>query len=208
MNKKKIDKRVIILIFSCIGIFLGICVFANAAWDSMKYENERRLKPSGKVYKKYEKLDKKHLYIVTKDDFNDEIDYYKVDKKLDLTESNKFDYEENEMLSIVSCFKSYVDRDSNKVLNKLNKKTCKVKDKDGNIVTSNKKIDNIIKLVSKLKHDIILANVVNLDNEYYVIIELNVNWWSPYYLYKYDNNRLRRIYCFDGKNVIALKKLK
>ena len=140
--------------------------------------------------------------------FNDEF-YDKEGKILELKQTlenhYKFEYEENDVLHLSGCFKSYIDHDKNEVLNKLDEKNCKVMDNDWNVINSNEDLNNIIKLVSNLKHDIILSDVVKLNDDYYVIIGLNVNFWSPYYLYKYEDNKLKRIYCFDGEKIISLK---
>ena len=205
MNKNV--KIFLIVLGSSLLLFIVLCIFASILWDAMIYEHEQRFKPSGKVYKNYEKLDNEHLYVVTKDDYNDEINYYKVDQKLILSESDKFEYEENDVLHLSVCFKSYIDHNKNEVLNKLDKNNCKVMDNDWNVTSSNEDLDNIIKLVSNLEHDIILSDVVKLNEDYYVIIGLNVNFWSPYYLYKYEDNKLKRIYCFDGEKIISLNQI-
>ena len=155
-----------------------------------------------------ENLDEDHLYIVTQDDYNDEINYYKLDWNGNLSDSNQFDYEENNTFYITGCFESYIDKNTNEVLNRLKEKSCKVYDKNDKEIKSNKKIDNIIQLVSKLKHDIVLADIIELDGEYFVIIGLNVNFWSPYTLYIYgDDNKLHKLHTFDGEKILSLKYL-
>jgi hypothetical protein len=44
-------------------------------------------------------------------------------------------------------------------------------------------------------------------SEYFVYIELNVNWWSPCTLYYYnqDTSKLVELYTFDDEQVTALK---
>ena len=204
LNKKivKIVVAVIILLILDFAIFYGV---ANLMYYRLEYERKMRYTPSGRVYKKYEKLDKNHLYVVTKSEYNGDISYYKVDKKLRLSEANKFDYEPLNALELSGCFNSYTDREENEELNKLDKKNCKIIDSENNKVSSNKDIDNIIKLVSKTPHVIVFTKIIPINGDYYVVTLLNVNYWSPYTLYKYEDNTLKRIYRFDGENVIALK---
>lgn len=207
MKSKKRFKSILIIISSIIVAFTLLVGISCLLWSGLDYEFEHRLKSDEKVYSKYEKLDKNHLYIVTKDDYNGDINYYKISKKLKLDKVNKFKYKKNKTLHLSNCFKSYIDRNRNVVLNKLDTKNCKVKDNEWNEIRSNKNIDNIIKLVSKLKHDIILSDVIILNDTYYVIIGLNVNMWTPYYLYKYDDNKLKEIHCFTDEKIISLNEI-
>ena len=206
-NKKniKIVKTILKVITGCLFVLCILFGLSWLLWEGLIYENKMRYTPSGRIYKKYEKLDKNHLYVVTENEYNGDISYYKVDKKLRLSEANKFDYEPLNALELSGCFNSYTDREENEELNKLDKKNCKIIDSENNKVSSNKDIDNIIKLVSKTPHVIVFTKIIPINGDYYVVTLLNVNYWSPYTLYKYEDNTLKRIYRFDGENVIALK---
>ena len=68
--------------------------------------------------------------------------------------------------------------------------------------------EKISKLISKKeKHSIIGATIIKRNDEYYVVVELNVNLWTPYKLYKYDKkrNKLKLVYTFDNENVVGIK---
>ena len=54
---------------------------------------------------------------------------------------------------------------------------------------------------------IIGNTIIKVNDEYYVVVELNVNLWSPYELYKYskEKNKLKLIYTFYGEEVIGIK---
>ena len=202
-NKKniKIVKTILKVITGCLFVLCILFGLSWLLWEGLIYENKMRYTPSGRIYKKYEKLDKNHLYVVTENEYNGDISYYKVDKKLRLSEANKFDYEPLKALNISDCFKFY----AYKRKNKLNKKNCEIRDSENNKVNSNKDLDNIIKIVPTLHHAIAGAEVIPINGDYYVVTLFIVNFRSPYTLYKYENNTLKTIYEFDGENIIALK---
>ena len=202
--KKKILIILVILIFLVLILMLS-CML----WDRLEYENKQRYEKNNRIESKdltCEILQRNYVYIVTESDYNGEINYYKIDGNNNVYESRKFEYKENKRLSLSRCFDSYIDHDKNKVLNKLTMNTCKVLDNDDNEVQYNDDILSIIKLISKLEHEIVSNDIVVLNNEYYVIVSLNVNWWTPYSLYKYENNTLKKVITLDGENIIAIKK--
>ena len=51
------------------------------------------------------------------------------------------------------------------------------------------------------------TKIFNIKEVYYVVIELNVNLWSPYELYYFnkDNGELKEIYTFNGKDIVGIK---
>lgn len=144
------------------------------------------------------------IFVVTKDKTDEKIYYYEVNDREYKRKTKKFNYEENEVYYFEGCFQSYIDRPSNKVLN-TRLDGCTIIDKENNEVTIDSTLDKIIDLVSNLEHDIFRAKIIKVDNDYYIVVELNVNWHSPYDLYKYKNDRLSYIYTFESEDVIAIK---
>lgn len=191
---------VIIYIFM-IFVMPFILVYGLYIEDKLR---ERKLK---KTYNSCETLIKNNLYVVTKHQgynryyrFNDydEEDYYEV---------NEFDFEENKILHLDNCFESYKNKKTNKYYIKLNKLKCEVKDNDWNIVNSNYEIDSIKVLISKLEYNIVDSNIIVVNNQYYVIISLDINNHIKYILYKYQDNKLNIINIFDNEEIIALKRI-
>lgn len=142
------------------------------------------------------------IYVVTKNESNNKLSYYEVNDRDYKRKTKEFEYEDNEVIILESCFESYIER--NKVLNKKTEK-CKIFDSNHNEIEKYEILENIINLVSELEHDILQAKVMKVRENYYVIVLLNVNLWSPYDLYRYENNKLEHLYTFDGEDVIGIK---
>jgi len=155
------------------------------------------------------KLEKKNdydnsIFVVTKDERNDLIRYYEINSYGYERNVDNFEYDNNELLYFNNCFESYIDRNKNKVLNKRTNR-CEILDKNKDNIIIDEKYDDIINKVSGLEHDIMESKMIKINDNIYVVVVLNVNWWSPYKLYKYDNNKLKHLYTFDGEDVIAIK---
>ena len=48
--------------------------------------------------------------------------------------------------------------------------------------------------------------IMEVNEEYFVIVNLNVNMWNPYRLYHFDNDdiKLKELYTFDNKDIIGV----
>ena len=68
-------------------------------------------------------------------------------------------------------------------------------------------IKKIINQASKIEHDIIMNKIIKIDDQYFVVIELNVNLWTPYEFYYYNNkkDKLVEIETFDNYDVVGIK---
>ena len=171
---------IIVLIILIISFFPFIRKYINYLNNKNNFEN------SISVVTEDENSQKKQYY---------EINEYKNRKKL----KNSFIYD-NEIYNLENCYFSYIN--NNKVLNKLNEEKCnslKTYSDDENII-------NIIYKISNLEHDIISAKILKTNNNYYIVVSLNVNMWSPYDLYLYDKNlnTLILLYTFDGEDIIGI----
>ena len=171
---------IIVLIILIISFFPFIRKYINYLNNKNNFEN------SISVVTEDENSQKKQYY---------EINEYKNRKKL----KNSFIYD-NEIYNLENCYFSYIN--NNKVLNKLNEEKCnslKTYSDDENII-------NIIYKISNLEHDIISAKILKTNNNYYIVVSLNVNMWSPYALYLYDKNlnTLILLYTFDGEDIIGI----
>lgn len=145
------------------------------------------------------------IYVITKDETTDVTYYYEINDKGKRRKTKQFEPEKMEEYTVDHCYESYIG--NNKVLNRLTLDTCVIKDSRGDSVEITEELRNIITKVSELEHDIIKNKILNLNNECYVVVEFNVNLWSPYSLYYYDKNnqKLKRLYTFDGEDIIGLK---
>jgi preprotein translocase subunit SecF len=149
----------------------------------------------------------KVIDVIVKDEDTEKLSYYTIYDDQRTKEIDKFEVENNIIYSLNDCLDSYIDHKQNKVLNNLTVDKCKIVDEKGNEITPDHEMINIMTLVAQLEHEIFDIKVFNVNDKYYVMTELNVNWWSPYELYSYDkiNNKLNLIYEFDGEEVIGIK---
>lgn len=129
--------------------------------------------------------------------------YYKVNKygKFKKIDNNEFVEANNKIYSIADCFESYIDRDKNEVINKINQKNCNI------FLESHKdsELSNIINEIANLKHDLFNVKIICTEkNNYYISIYLNTNWICPSDLYIYDKNEKKLKLIFETCNEFIL----
>lgn len=98
------------------------------------------------------------------------------------------------------CTDSYIDREKNKVLNKVTKNTClinSVKFEESDL----KNKEEILMLIGSLEHDLWNIDVFEVNDRYFVAIALNVNLISPTDFYEYNSNNNRLIFLGDVSDV-------
>lgn len=68
-------------------------------------------------------------------------------------------------------------------------------------------IDRIFDLAAQIDHDIFHMAIIVLDDQYFVQVELNVNWQCPCEVYYYNQNtdQLGYLYRFQHKEIIGAK---
>lgn len=191
------NKRFIILSI-LIGIFIKIICFCLTLlflvfvlyinWNNLFEPNKNNYDDS--------------IFVVTKNERNQSIGYHEINNYGYERKVNNFEYYNNEILYFDNCFESYLGK--NKVLNKRTN-ICKILDANNNEIIIDEKYDDIINNVANLEHDIMYSKIIKTNDNIYVIIALNVNMWSPYRLFKYENNQLNLLYTFDGEDIIAIK---
>ena len=149
------------------------------------------------------------IFVITSDQITKEIHYYEINNWEYKRNINEFESDKIEIFKVDNeCYNNRADIENHIALNQLIIEKCTIKDDLENNIEINGYIEKIIKLVSKKeKHDIIGNTIIKVNDEYYVVVELNVNLWSPYELYKYskEKNKLKLIYTFDGEEVIGIK---
>ena len=102
------------------------------------------------------------------------------------------------------CFESYIDRDKNMVLNRLN--YVAVTDEEGTRLETPPIAQDIFEQVAHLEHDLFGIKLFALEDEWFVYVELNVNWWLPCDLYYYNatEKKLVELVEFNNKEVQGL----
>lgn len=188
-----------ILIFLIIILSFYFAKFQNKilnAIDGLISEKEYSNKYPDKKYS---------VYVVTKNK-KEKLNYYEitVDNKKEI---EKFKYDDNKIIYLQDCFQSYIsyESDRSKILNKINDE-CKTIDDNDIEIDKDEEINDIINDISKINHDIWGSpKIINVNGNYFVEVALNVNLWSPYDLYKYENGNLYHLYTFDGESIVAIK---
>lgn len=107
---------------------------------------------------------------------------------------------------IPDSLECYIDREQNKVLNRLAE--VQVYDEHGKAVNSTDPlVDAIMRQAAKLEHNLFTIRIMKVGDAAFLYTELNVNWWTPCELYYYDPaaDRLIELYTFDGKEVVGLR---
>ena len=102
------------------------------------------------------------------------------------------------------CFKSYVDREKNKVLNRLDHMA--LEDMDKKPVPVNDEQSRIFQHLAGLEHSLMDIRFIETGGETFIYLELNGNLWMPCCLYWYDheNDALVLLHEWDGEEVIGL----
>ncbi|MGI6560007.1 MAG: hypothetical protein ACOX2H_01555 [Saccharofermentanales bacterium] len=80
-------------------------------------------------------------------------------------------------------------------------------DNNGNTVDLDIDLDEFIKLVlDTTKKNIWRIRIIEVDQEYFAFVKLNVNWQSPGILYKYnkEESKLEKIYSWNEVDLIGL----
>ena len=80
-------------------------------------------------------------------------------------------------------------------------------DESGKLVDNTEPIERILEHVADIEHLIIRMKILRQRDLYFVVVELNVNWWSPCILYYYDakNDQLVELYTYDDKEIVGIK---
>ncbi len=141
------------------------------------------------------------LYIVTSGQGH--TNFYEINNRGGQRQIPRFDYDYKNIYYPKDCIESYVD--NGKVLNKYTPNTCHIMDSYDNLIELDDTLVDIIKEVSKLRHDLMNIRIMKTENYYYVSVEYNVNWQSPYRLYKYEDNELKEIITLEGEDIIYVK---
>ena len=152
------------------------------------------------------KKSKSSIFVVVKNESSHKTSYFEINDKGDKRKLKKFKYNKNEILyPDYDCFDSYCEK--NEITNAFMEDSCKVFDKNRNMIEYDNTIRNILIEISKSENTILYSRIILYEDKYYVLIAFNVNWWSPNVLYKYENGKLKHIYTFNGEEVISLKEI-
>lgn len=137
---------------------------------------------------------------------DDMLYYYNIGAGLAKQECDAF---EPETMSIYRVdpdgLECYIDREKNKVLNRL--LYIRIEDKAGNEISPTPPMEAAVTQAATLEHNIFSLHIFEVSGEIFLQAELNVNLWCPYELYWYDqhNGRLVELYTFDCMEVVGMR---
>ena len=82
-----------------------------------------------------------------------------------------------------------------------------LKDENGEAVEVTPTFEQIFRKAAENEHRILVMNILQMENEIYVSVELNVNWWAPCILNYYDEekNELVKITTQDDVKYVGLR---
>lgn len=142
-----------------------------------------------------------YLNSVSENNENKNIYFKVLDNGRIVETKNVIDFDDDvNIYNFYQCTDSYIDREKNKVLNKVTKNTCRinsVKFEEADL----KNKEEILMLIGNLEHDLWNIDVFEVKDRYFVAVALNVNWFSPTDLYEYNSNNNRLIFLGDVSDV-------
>ncbi|MCH5296359.1 MAG: hypothetical protein J1E85_01685 [Ruminococcus sp.] len=140
---------------------------------------------------------------------NADIFYYSFYTNEKVNEIEPFTPDEMEVFYVpYGCFDSYSQYKPRGVDNPIKDiKSLRLEDANGNDVEITPIISSILEEVQKIEHPIINMKIFKDNEEYFVFISLNVNWWSPCRLYYYnqDYSKLVELYTFNREEVTGIR---
>lgn len=80
----------------------------------------------------------------------------------------------------------------------------KLTDKDGNEIEPDENTIQFMQWIAdNSKHNIYEADFIPLQDKYFALVKLNVNWWDPCVLYMYDTEeqKFSELYKWDHVNI-------
>jgi len=100
------------------------------------------------------------------------------------------------------CFECYLD--GNEFVNRL--VYVSVLDEDSNPCNTSDVMNDIFEQIARLKHNFLKVRIYNLNDEYFVYIELNANWMTPCTLYYYNqsNRSLVKLCGFENRQILGI----
>lgn len=145
------------------------------------------------------------IYVMTLDEDTEEIEHYEINDKKVIRSVEEFKVDEAKIINVKNCYDFYINHNGT---NELTMDSCTLLDNNNNEkLEITNELQSIIENIAEINYDILHTKIFNIKDNYYIVVELNVNLWSPYRLYYFDkdNYELKEIYTFDGKDVVGIK---
>ncbi len=82
-----------------------------------------------------------------------------------------------------------------------------VTDADGKAVSAEGVLSDILTAAAEtIQHEMICLDILKDGDSYFAVVKLNVNWWSPCELYRYDTTtkKLSRLCSWDSTDIVGI----
>lgn len=132
--------------------------------------------------------------------------YYSLTTDRELNETEPFTPDNIEIFTApTSCFHWYYTKFNSKPFKYVD--DIILKDEDGYDVEITPIISDIFEETARLEHSFFKIKIFQENDEYFVYVELNVNWSYPCTLYYYNQeySRLIKLYTLDNEEVTGIK---
>lgn len=179
---KKKQTVIIILILILIIVIQQIFIVAFKI-ESWNYKRELKIIQSDYT---------NSIYLILEDKNTHEKEYIELNDRKDYQKTAKFNSDDFKLYEIREC--SFSSSKKCYILNENNEKVENDKILSA-IQDEVKKIDNAFTM-----------KIMKVNEQYFVIVNLNVNMWNPYKLYHFDkdDSKLKELYTFDNKDIIGI----
>ena len=145
------------------------------------------------------------IFVITEDEHTEQIEYYEVNYSGNKREVDKFKSEVDIIYNTSGCYTWDSDE---KYINQITWDTCEILDENQNRIEINEDFKNILVDVQKNEESAIFEiKIFKIENNYYVVVPVNVNMWTPYdfYYYNLKEEKLEFIDTFSCKDIIGIK---
>ena len=180
-NSTKKKQTVIIILILIIAIQqIFIVAFKIESWN---YKRELKIIQSDYT---------NSIYLILENQDTHEKEYIELNDRKDYRETAKFNSDDFELYQIRECSFS-------------NSKKCYILNEHDEKIENDKILSAIQDEVKKIDNAFTMK-IMKVNEEYFVVVNLNVNMWNPYMLYHFDNDdsKLKELYTFDNKDIIGI----
>lgn len=136
-------------------------------------------------------------------------DYYAINAHGRVQETEPFEGDDIDIYEVdgdcLETYKGIDNRGRGEFISRLT--DIRLWDEEGCAVQNTRVLNEVLLAASELEHDLFDARILRAGEEYFLYVELNVNWVSPCDLYWYDQTRggLVELHSFDGQEVVGLR---
>lgn len=175
-------KQIVFIILILIIVIQQIFIVAFKI-ESINYKRELKIIQSDYT---------NSIYLILENQDTHEKEYIELNDRKNYRKTAKFNSDDFELYQIRECSFS-------------SSKKCYLLNENNEKIENDKILSAILDEVKKIDNAFTMK-IMEVNEEYFVIVNLNVNMWNPYRLYHFDNDdsQLKELYTFDNKDIIGI----